>query len=301
MSRWFRHYAGMCADPKFGGVARRAKVGRDRVVFVFAFILESASERNSGGAYDWDADAIADLLNCETDEIARVHGELEASGIVEDRRIINWSKRQYESDKDPTAADRQRRFRERQALENQTKTVTVTPVTDSSRVTNAPHSTETDTERKKENSPKRVRTPYPDDFESLWNACAEWRGHSGKKEAADEWRKLSPEDRLAAMAGVSGYSASMRVPNAPTPLHVCRFLKYRRFEVYVGGVVSISGAPADRAAVLANVGKRWVEYDTPEWTRVADLWKAERGTYPPHPQGGWYFPESYFARAEAAA
>tara|TARA_R110000868_G_scaffold395162_1_gene666723 strand:+ start:43 stop:561 length:519 start_codon:yes stop_codon:yes gene_type:complete len=92
MGRWFRHYAGMCADPKFGGVARRAKVGRDRVVFVFAFILESASERNNGGSYDWDADAIADLLNCETDEITRVHGELEASGIVGEGRIASWAR-----------------------------------------------------------------------------------------------------------------------------------------------------------------------------------------------------------------
>jgi hypothetical protein len=58
--------------------------------------------------------------------------------------------------------------------------------------------------------------------------------------------------------------------------------------------------PEDRAAALAKTGTRWVEYDTPEWSRVADLWKADKGKYPPHPQGGWYFPESYFAAEHAA-
>jgi uncharacterized protein YdaU (DUF1376 family) len=65
--------------------------------------------------------------------------------------------------------------------------------------------------------------------------------------------------------------------------------------------IVVSMTPEARAAAVAKVGKRWVAYDTAEWVRVADLWKAERGTYPPHPSGGWYFPESYFALSEAAA
>jgi len=142
MSRWFRHYTGMCSDPKFGGIARRAKVGRDRAVFVFAFILESASEKNDGGAFDWDADSVADLLNCQTEEIEAVYSELTAAGMVADGIVGNWAKRQFESDKDATAAERQRRFRN--------KAKAVTPVTDVSRVTNAPQSTDTDTENRAE-------------------------------------------------------------------------------------------------------------------------------------------------------
>lgn len=65
--------------------------------------------------------------------------------------------------------------------------------------------------------------------------------------------------------------------------------------------IVVSMTPEARAAALAKSGTRWVEYDTAEWTRVADVWKAEKGTYPPHPSGGWYFPESYFALSEAAA
>ena len=68
-----------------------------------------------------------------------------------------------------------------------------------------------------------------------------------------------------------------------------------------GKPIVVSLTPEDRAAALAKGGTRWVEYDTAEWTRVADIWKREKGIYPPHPSGGWYFPESYFARAEVAA
>jgi hypothetical protein len=64
--------------------------------------------------------------------------------------------------------------------------------------------------------------------------------------------------------------------------------------------IVVSMTPEDRAAALAKTGTRWVEYDTAEWSRVADLWKADKGKYPPHPQGGWYFPESYFAAEHAA-
>jgi hypothetical protein len=92
VSRWFRHYAGMCSDPKFGGIARRAKVGRDRAVFVFAYILECASEANAGGAFAWDADAVADILNCETAEITAVFSEIEAAGLIAGGVVTSWAK-----------------------------------------------------------------------------------------------------------------------------------------------------------------------------------------------------------------
>jgi hypothetical protein len=257
VSRWFRHYAGMCSDPKFGGIARRAKVGRDRAVFVFAYILECASEANSGGAFAWDADAVADILNCETAEITAVYSEIEAAGLVADGMVTSWAKRQFESDKDPTNADRQRKYRARNGR-----------VTGESRPDNAAHSTETETEEEKkeeisvpsEPRPKQVRTAYPDDFERFWNSCAQWRGNSGKREAFDVWRKLSSEDKTAAAAGVPGYSAALRVPNAPSPLHVCRFLKYRRFEVYTANVLPFTaGADPPRPTYTAEEKRRIAE------------------------------------------
>lgn len=82
---------------------------------MLCFLLGSATERNDGGAYDWDADAVADLLNCETAEIDRGYAEIQASGMLSEDRIAKWSSRQYESDKAFTNAERQRRRRQRQA------------------------------------------------------------------------------------------------------------------------------------------------------------------------------------------
>jgi uncharacterized protein YdaU (DUF1376 family) len=68
----------------------------------------------------------------------------------------------------------------------------------------------------------------------------------------------------------------------------------------VGKPVLVPTTPEERDAALAKQGQRWIEYDTDEWSRVADLYKAENGKYPPHPSGGWYFPERYFAAVAAA-
>lgn len=117
MSRWFRHYSGLTTDPKFGGIARRAKTTRERVVFVWCFILESASDAQDGGAFDNDADAIADVLGCETESVAAIIDEMQRMGMVDGGRVCRWSERQYESD---TSTERSRKFRERKRNGNAT-------------------------------------------------------------------------------------------------------------------------------------------------------------------------------------
>ncbi|MCC0808569.1 hypothetical protein FPV16_20560 [Methylobacterium sp. W2] len=110
MSRWFRHYAGLTTDPKFGGVARRSKASRERVVFVWCCLLESAAEVNEGGRFAIDADSIADVLSCETAEVQAILDQMEASGLLADSRVGKWADRQFESD---TSASRTRRYREK--------------------------------------------------------------------------------------------------------------------------------------------------------------------------------------------
>lgn len=259
MSRWFRHYAGMCADPKFGGIARRAKVGRDRVVFVFSCILESASERNNGGSYEWDADAVADLLNCETDEIQRVHAELEASGLVEAGHISSWAKRQFESDKDATAAERQRRFRD--------KSKAVTPVTDVSRVTNAPHSTETDTDtEKKERNAREARLAVSKEFsEQFWPAFPNKVGKPAAERAFYAARKRGCDlDRI--MAGLDRYIRA-KPPDRPW-MNPATFLNQERFE----------DEPAAATVLPFSTPPPKEEYSEAEKARRLKEWK-ERGFY----------------------
>jgi len=148
MTRWFRHYAGMSADPKFAGVARRCsnvagtqRVSRADVLFVWNCILESAAEGNSS-QYAWDADAIGDLLGCDTELVQRIHDELEQSGLVEKGRICKWDERQFVSD-----SSTQRSRKHRATLQQQHATP---PDTD----------TETDTKKKKEEEAReQVREP----------------------------------------------------------------------------------------------------------------------------------------------
>ncbi len=63
MSRWFRHYAGLARDDKLVRVALKSKQPVERVMWVWVAILESASEINDGGRYDFDADEAAYFLS----------------------------------------------------------------------------------------------------------------------------------------------------------------------------------------------------------------------------------------------
>ena len=110
MSRWFRHYAGLTADPKFGGIARRGKTTKERVVFVWCCLLESAAEVNDGGRFGIDADSIADLLSCDTADVEAIIAQMRASGLVDGDKLVKWADRQFESD---TSASRTRRYREK--------------------------------------------------------------------------------------------------------------------------------------------------------------------------------------------
>lgn len=118
--QWFRHYHGLLSDPKFGSIARRTGQPRERVVFVWLSILESASEAKDRGIVATDIDAIADTLNCDDEPIHAIWVEFETRGMLVDGRVAAWEERNPSSDSN---ADRQKRYRERKRNGD----VTVTP------------------------------------------------------------------------------------------------------------------------------------------------------------------------------
>lgn len=197
MSRWFRHYAGMCSDPKFGGIARRAKVSRDRVVFVFAFILEVASEANDNGAFHWDADAIADLLNCDTNEIERVHAEILAAGLIQNGRVAKWSSRQYE---DRTNAERQARYKERKRAAGNAGNA---PVTEPERVSNGPIDIDIDIDRDIDRKKKEQARERAAEFLVFWNAYPRKVARDGAAKAYLKAREKT--DAATILAGLDRY------------------------------------------------------------------------------------------------
>ncbi len=112
MSRWCRHYAGMIRDPKLVSVAITTGQTIERVVWVWSAILEDAAEKNNGGGYGVDYREIARFLCCLEDDILCILREFERI-LVADQQVIKWEKRNKGSLKDPTNAQRQARFREK--------------------------------------------------------------------------------------------------------------------------------------------------------------------------------------------
>lgn len=112
MSRWFRHYAGMCRDDKLVRASIKSKQSIERVVWVWAAILESAAEIDDGGRYEIDHDEMARFLRCPASKLAAVEDALVALGRLADGAVAKWGGRQFQSDR---SAERTKRYRERHA------------------------------------------------------------------------------------------------------------------------------------------------------------------------------------------
>ena len=92
--KWFRLYHGTASDPKFGGVSRRTKQSRERILFVWLMLLESASENEIRGEFKTDAESIADTLNCKTEHVDAIIQEFQSLGMDCDGRICKWDESQ---------------------------------------------------------------------------------------------------------------------------------------------------------------------------------------------------------------
>lgn len=160
MSRWFRHYAGLCRDDKLVSAAIKAKQPVERVVWVWCAILESAAEIDDAGQYGLDAAEVAYFLRADEADILAIEAALQAAGRVAEGRVVKWGNRQFSSDrsKERVAAHRQRKRSEGVRTD-------VSPRECSGEVTlqtchgNSPE-TETETEDTASAVSERARLPY---------------------------------------------------------------------------------------------------------------------------------------------
>lgn len=222
MSRWFRHYAGMMADPKFGAVARRTRTSRAEVLFVWGCILESAAE-NESAAFTWDADLCGELLNCDSERAQLIHDEMERSGLVADGRVSSWERRQFVSD---TSTERSRKHRA--ARRNVAATgcnVAATP----SHAAASPPETETETETEDSDHGGSESPPDPQAGDG---------GDGPPEEPIRVLRKpadVTPEDLRAAIEAWNEMAARHSLPQVQT-VHDQRRVKLAGRLVEVGGV-----------------------------------------------------------------
>ena len=119
MSRWFRLYDDLLDDPK---------VQRLRPpLFKMWVNLLCLTSRNHG-----ELPVIADIafaLRLDEETAKSALGELTTLGLIDDEnglRPHNWDKRQFRSDLDPTAAERQQAKRERDKGNTVTRDASVT-------------------------------------------------------------------------------------------------------------------------------------------------------------------------------
>lgn len=171
MSRWFRWYEGTTEDAKFRLVARLSRVTIRDVIALWAFILEDAAHLDHRGVCQRNEDFMAATLDFDDGVVERILSAMEDANLVSVGHgaitVCNFGKRQFESDADPTASERQRRKRERD------REVINGQVTRDSR----PPDTDTDTDTKKKDGERASARPpkrsisLPKDFEPDWSAA----------------------------------------------------------------------------------------------------------------------------------
>jgi hypothetical protein len=123
---WFKIHHGFSTDSKIGLIAHNLGIPRAIVSAVMLDIFEYASaQKDRGSISGYDTESSAFNLGVEHETLVTVCNALRNRGVISDCLVVNWDKYQ---DIDRTAAERQRRFRERQKSsppDNVTRDVTL--------------------------------------------------------------------------------------------------------------------------------------------------------------------------------
>lgn len=223
MSRWFRVYDDLVDDPKVQRLP-----GETVKSLLNLWCLASQNDGMLPAADD-----IAFKLRMTPAKVTKLLSVLGECGLIDSDedglRPHNWNARQYKSDvTDPTAALRQKAYRDRNKNRDDDRNATVT-------VTDTRAETEQITEQK-EHCPdaKAPRTKYSDEFETkFWQPYPRTPTMS-KSEAWKAWMKLTTEQRVASCQAIEPYRRFLKTkPNLET-VHACRFLSQLRFEGFLG-------------------------------------------------------------------
>lgn len=162
--------------------------------------------------------------------------DMEAAAVGDDALIVDedewiitgWSSRQS----DPKAADRMRRYRERQ--QEVTKDSPKTDVTRNSRnvTESAPTETETETNTETTTSAKK-RPTFSKEFQELWDVCK--RG--SRKQAFDQYHKARVGKRVEHEVLLSQWKEHVAAASGPEFVaHLFRWLRDERWEEAVPSV-----------------------------------------------------------------
>jgi hypothetical protein len=114
---WFRLYNDFLGHPKFRYVARQCAMSICEVSMIAVALLRAANRsRPRGWVRDFSLIDCGAALDIEPDKVGEVYRKLEELGWIDNDYLVTWDERQPDKE-DPTAADRQRRRREKLKLE----------------------------------------------------------------------------------------------------------------------------------------------------------------------------------------
>ena len=214
-NQWFRLYAEFATDPK---VQMLSEALQRRYVMLMCMQCSNAIETFHVTERD---SAIAFHMRISETEWMETKAHFIAKGFVNDEcELLNWDKRQYESD---SSTARVREFREREKqkrkeIETDMKrfgNVLEQNRTDTEQIQNkstgvsASDTTGDETQSSKPEKPKSKKPEYPDWFEQIWKAYPPRNGSNDKRKAfhAAQARIKSGKDPELLAAAVGRYKA----------------------------------------------------------------------------------------------
>lgn len=220
---WFRMYAEFAHDPK---VQMLSEVMQRRYIMLMCM-------RCSNVTVTLRDDEIAFQLRITDAELAETKALFVKKGFISnDWNLLNWEKRQFVSDHDPSGAERQKRFREkkRNALRNAPEPK------DNARVTLP--DTDTDTDINTPLPPKGValpESPEPAELPGFANFWATWPTNDRKQakgKCLQAWKRANAEPLAElVLAHIATLKASAWLKDGgqfvPAPLV---YLNQRRWE-----------------------------------------------------------------------
>jgi hypothetical protein len=284
VSRWFRMYDDVLDDPKV------QRLPAD-LFKVWVNLLCIASK--NGGYITYvtrdtsvtgrDDDDLAFALRMNALDVDQALSSLIDRGLVErdDRglRPHNWNARQFKSDADPTAADRQKRKRERDKSEDVTRDKPVT--------SHPPEQSRTDTDTEKINTPRkaRVQSCEVDGFDAFWDEYPRKTAKGAARQAFIKAQAKVENGHL--LEAARRYAASKPDPKF-TP-HPATWLNQERWLD-----VDCSAKAITEPFKGTSNGQVFVKQGTDAFDAWSRWWRKTKGVSAPTNQdGGWFFPSEY--------
>lgn len=154
---WFRHYHGLCTDPKLHRASRMAKVHRSVAIAAWCAVLETASQSDPrGSAADIDHESLAFMIDESTVVASRMLSAFRSLGMLgEANKVAAWDKRQRISD------DVNGRVRKHREKVSNTKPLNGHDPEPGSNVTETPRNVENRTEQIREDKTPAAAAESP--------------------------------------------------------------------------------------------------------------------------------------------